>query len=138
MIRDNPSTVDGVQFWIEFDETVAPGEDAKVRIFTTNAAGRKVWCKIYDHSNPPKRIAEFPLRKGRDPEPPTVWETELDVTIPGIPLYVEREGPLSRYLARRQSTMTKEELEAATGQRLSDDKVGYGAHGVSVLVQVWR
>ena len=138
MIRDNPNTVDGVEFWIEFDDTVAVGEDAKVRVFSKNATGRKVWLKVYDHSDPPKRIAEFPLRKGIEPDPPTVWTEELDFAVPNIPLYIDREGPLSRYLARRQHTMTKEELEIVVGRHLHPDRIGYPAHGVSLFVQVWR
>lgn len=136
MAIDSPSTVDGVQFFISFDDAQPEGADAKIRVFTKGAVGRKVWLKVYNRAL--ERIVEIPLRKGVDPEPPTVWETELDLAIPGIPIFIEREGPLSRYLTRRKANHTKEELEALVGRKIDDSVVGYPDHGLSLKVQVWR
>ena len=137
MAVERPTSIDGVDFFIEFDDLALPGEDAKVRVFTVGAIGRKVWLKIYNRAG--DRLMEFPLRKQIAPPPPTVWEAELDVTVPGIPIYIERSGPLIRWMARRdQEGVSRREMESQVGRKLEEIEVGYPEHGGSLKAQVWR
>lgn len=136
MAAEKQISIDGVELWIEFNDLAAVGEDAQVRVFSKNAVGRKVWVKVYNRAG--DRIFEKPLRKQADPPPPTVWTEELDLSIPGIPIYIERSGPLARWMERReQEGLSRREMEALTGRKLDDIVIGYPEHGVSFKAQVW-
>lgn len=136
-MQERVATAEGVEVWIEFDDDQPVGADAKVRVFTVGAIGRKVWLKGYNRAL--ERVFEKPLRRGRDPEPPTVWTEEADFPIAETVVMYEG-GPLGSFLEReKQRGRTREQMEADCGRKIDPaTEVMYPGHGCSVKIQVWR